>query len=335
MSKISGGQFAALLLITDVFALLCLRGSVTAATAAAFLVSTAIQLLLAIPAISLRRRGISLMSSAKPFRWIYFAYIIIWGGAVFNMLWQVSDILSIPDELVSFIPEKLIISGLIAIVCTYAASSGFRVLSRAAVIAAALGTISIIVIIIGAIPRFNAEYLTFKDASEGFLAEVLRGFLLSGGMGSFVLLLDHTEKKPVMATLTYLVGRAVVWTAVILTACVSAGGIMEFTDFPIAAAAELSQPFASQRIDSLFLIVMAIFSVFSLSIQTAAASEILRGICPKFTKFRNISCLILMMLSAFAFGARLRGIFFAAAAMLILLIIPLLIGLTERRRKNA
>ena len=44
---------------------------------------------------------------------------------------------------------------------------------------------------------------------------------------------------------------------VLLTALSVAGGIVTVTDFPVITAAQLSQPFEAQRIDSLFLVVIS------------------------------------------------------------------------------
>ena len=51
MSKLSGGQFAAFLLITDAFTLFCLMGNVSVITCAAFLTGILLQFGLSIPAI--------------------------------------------------------------------------------------------------------------------------------------------------------------------------------------------------------------------------------------------------------------------------------------------
>lgn len=333
MSNISASQFAALLLIPDTFAVLSLRKGVSMVTAAAFLIATMIQLVLAIPVTKLSKGKITVGGSAKVVQIIYFAYIILWGGILFGMLRSVSDILSVPTNYLPFIPEKLLISGLIAIVCIYASSGGFRILSRAAIIAAALGAVSITVIIIGALPVMSAENLG-KSLSEGIFSEIIRGISLSGGMGTFVVLLSHYEGNPLKSAYSYLGARAVVWTAIILTTAASAGGIMRFTDFPVAAAAEISQPFASQRIDSLFLMMMAVLAVFSVSVQTAAAAELIHGIIPSFDKFRGIVCVTLMILVSALVVPDMYNIAIAAAVVFVLFIVPLIMNLTGRRRSR-
>lgn len=326
MSNISGGQLLALLLIPDVFALLCIQGAVSWETTAAFAVSSAIQLLLAIPVVNLCRKGIPLGECRSIYRLIYLAYIIFRGSILFTMLWSISDILSFPNDIAGFIPEKLLISGLTAIVCAYAASGGFRVLSRASLIAAGIGAVSLIVMLIGAIPRIEAKNLTVQTGGS-FASEIVRGLALSGGMGVFVVLLSHSGEKPMRFTVRYLAVRTVVTSVLLLAAGACVGGIMRFTDFPTAAAAEVSQPFSTQRTDSLFLITMAIFAVFALSVQTAAAAELLQGLFPKLSRFQSLICLMLMILSAAVFRA--DTLISAAASVIVLGLIPLIINLTE------
>lgn len=143
MNRLSGGQFAALLLITDAFALLCLMGNISVITSAGFLAGVILQLLSALPAAYFYKNGGTLKSSPKPFVWFYLLYILLWGGLLFVMLWNAAEEITIPAENIPFIPEKLLISGLIAVTCLYASSPGERALSRAAVISAALGAVCI------------------------------------------------------------------------------------------------------------------------------------------------------------------------------------------------
>ena len=77
------------------------------------------------------------------------------------------------------------------------------------------------------------------------------------------------------------------------------GGIMEIADFPAVRAAQLTQPFPSQRIDSLFLIVFAVYAVFSIAVQSAAGACLAGKLFPSFRRFRCLTVLALMIGAAF------------------------------------
>lgn len=332
MNRISGGQFAALLLIVDAFTLFCLKGGISVITAAAFLTGTALQLAMVLPAVKYFSSGGSLRHCPKACLWIYLIYILLWGGLLFVMLWNASEELSVPSENIPFIPEKLLISGLIAITCLYASSPGARSLSRAAVIAAALGAVCIAIVVLAAIPGFRMKYLTDTSAAPGFFEELSRGFVLSGGAGSLIVFLGYTKKSPMKCTLGYFTGKAVLYTVVPVTAAAAAGGIMDITDFPVIAAAEIAQPFSSQRVDSLFLIIFVILAVFAIAVQTAAASYLISELFPGFRRFRSTAALAVMTGSAFILSAiEQYSVIYSAAVVLVLFAVPLIM----LKRKNS
>lgn len=331
MNRLSGGQFAALLLITDAFALLCLMSDISVITSAGFLAGIIVQFLFAVPAACFYKNGGTLKSSPKPFAWFYLIYILMWGGLLFVMLWNAAEAISVPSENFPFIPEKLLMSSLIAVTCLYASSPGEKALSRAAVISAALGALCIAAVIISAVPGMKLEYLADFTYADGFFYELSRGFALSGGLGSFIVLLGFTKGSPLKYTTGYFIAKAVLYTAVTLTASAVAGGIMEIADFPIIMAAELSQPFSSQRIDSLFLIIFVILAVFAIAVQTVTASYLLSLIFPSFTRFRSTFVLAVMTGSAFLLsGTYQYSTVYSIAAAAALIIVPLLMILCKK-----
>ncbi len=335
MNRISGGQFAALLLVSDAFTLICISGGISLITTAAFLTGILMQLAMAIPAVKFYNSGGSLKYAPKPFLWFYLGYILLWGGLLFVMIWNTADEISIPSQNFPIIPEKLLLSGLIALVCLYASSPGVRPLSRAAVVSAALGAVCIGIVIIGAIPRFSVDNLNNTYNSEGFFHELAKGFVLSGGLGSFIVYLGYTKTSPVKCTVGYFTGKAVLYTAVTVTVSAVAGGIMRISDFPVITAAEISQPFSTQRIDSLFLIVFAILAVFAISAQTEAASWLLGVLFPDFTRFRSTCTLILMIVAAFLLsGAEPYNMLYTAAVPTALFIVPTIMSRVRRNGRG-
>lgn len=299
MSRISRGQFAALLLITDAFALFCLMGRVSLMTVIGFAAATVLQAIMAVPAVKFYKNGGTLKNSGKAAELFYLIYLILWGGLLFVMLWNAAEIIYIPYDNFGIVPEKLLISGLIAVTCLYASSPGLKSLSRAGFIAAALGTLCIAIVVISAL--FGAEWGNLAESGNinDFFKELSRGFVLSGGLGSFVVLLGFTKGDIVKNMRFYFTGKLILLTAVTTAAVLVAGGIMKITDFPIVTAAQLSQPFSSQRIDSLFLIIFVILAVFAISVQTVSASYLLERVAPSVKRFRSTVILVLMIGAAF------------------------------------
>jgi len=325
MNRISGGQFAALLLTGDAFAVLCIMGNISVMTSCGFVVGIVIQFLLALPAAYYYKNGGTLKNAAKPFMWFYLAYIILWGGLLFVMLWNAAEAISIPSENFSFIPENLLIPGLIAAVCLYASSPGAKALARASVITAVLGALCLIIVIISAFMKGSMEYLTEIPRYNSFFDELSRGFVLSGGLGSFIVFLGYTKGDPVKYAAGYFAGKAILFTSIPLMAVAAAGGIMKIADFPVITAAQLSQPFSSQRIDSLFLIIFVILAVFAVSVQTVTASFMLSGIFPGFKKFRSTFVLALMIGVSFLLsGIYQYSLIYCIAVLTALIAVPLI-----------
>lgn len=319
MSRISRNQFSALLLITDAFALFCLMGNISLITVAGFAAGTALQFIMAFPIIRFYSCGGGFGS--KWVQIIYFVYLILWGGLLFAMQWDVSQFIYIPYS--EGFRGKLLISGLIAVVCLYISSTGIKTLSRAAVIAAAIGAVCLFIVAVSSL--FHAEWENFSraESAAGISEEMMKGFVLSGGLGSFVVLLSMTKGKPMKNAAIYFLEKLILTVVITVTAIIVAGGIMEAADFPIVTAAQLSQPFPVQRIDSLFLMIFAIFAVFSIAVQTVTSAYLLGEIFPSFRKLRSTASLVLMIGAAFALhgtGRYIRIYSFALAAAL--LVVP-------------
>lgn len=322
MDKITKNQFSAMLLITDAFSLFCFRGQISITTLMGFLCGIAIQFIMSLPVVKLYNSGGNIENSGKLVQTIYFIYIILWGGVLFSMLWQASDVIYIPYENSNGIWGKLLIAGMIAIVCLYASSTGIKAVSRSAVIAVGAGIVSLLVVVISAL--FNSDWSNIQNTktTESFLTEISRGFFISGGLGSFVVFLGFTKENYMKNTIYYFSGKIILTVCVILSSILVAGGIMAITEFPVVTAAQLSQPFPVQRIDSLFLIIFAVFSVFSIGVQSLAAAELLKKIIPQFRYLRTTSVLAVMIGSAFLFSGENKGFIYIIVTGIILFILP-------------
>lgn len=323
MSRITRGQLAAMLLITDVFALFCLMGGISLTTAAGFGAAALIQLVMAIPAARFYSSGGTLKNSGKAAELFYLVYIILWGGVLLVMLWSGSEIIRIPYDNFGFVPERLLITGLIAVICLYASSPGLRSLSRASFIAAALGVVCIGIVAVSSL--FDARWQNFTETSgsAGFWEELLRGFVLGGGSGSLVVLLGFSKDSTSGSIISYFVLKLILTAAVTISAVLTVGGISEITAFPIITAAQLAQPFSSQRIDSLFLMIFVVFAVFAVSVQAVCASYLLERVFPSVKRFKSTIVLLLMCGAACMLsGIDVYNPVYAALSVTALLIVP-------------
>jgi hypothetical protein len=118
-------------------------------------------------------------------------------------------------------------------------------------------------------------------------------------VSTLILLLPGTKGEPLAGTGVYFAAKGVISAVEILTAALVTGGIMPLVTCPVITAAQLSQPFPTQRIDALFLMIFAIFAVFALAVQTVAAAGALGRLVPQFTRLRSAAVTAAMLGAAF------------------------------------
>lgn len=321
MNRISKTQFYSLLLINDVFVLFCISGSISLVTAAGFAAGTLIQFIISIPIIQIYRNGRELKECGKTAGIIVLLGVLMWGGALFSMLRRTGEIVFVPFKGAG-IWGQLIVTVIIALVCVYISSSGIKALARSAVIAAALGAICLAVVAVSAAINSDIENLHTAD-SNGFFRELVKGIALSGGMISFIVLAGFVRGNVRGAAYGYFGVKAVVTSFVLIVGVLVSGGIMKITDFPIVTAAQLSQPFPVQRIDSLFLIVFTVFAVYSIAVQASAAEFVLTETIPFIKKYRCSLMLLIMAAAGYLTGGKnFYGITAAIIPVFIILAVP-------------
>ena len=296
MNSITGKQFCAMVFIGEVFALLCLAGDIGAVTAAGFAAGSAVQMIAVLPFALLYRRGGKPEKAAET---VLLFWIIIWGGALLTMQWKTSGVVNIPFESSGGLGAKLTVSGLIALVCLYISSAGAKALGRASVIAAAVGVLCLAVVAVSALSAHDWEKLSASGGGLTFGGEFIRGLRASGGIGGYIVMLGLNRGSFVRNTAVCFAVKGTACAVLILTAVLVTGDIMAIADFPLVTAAHLSQPIPSQRIDSLFLIVFAVYGVFAIAVQSAAAAHLAGELLPAFIRFRCLTVLVLMTGAAF------------------------------------
>lgn len=333
MNQINKPQFISLLLIEDLFVMFCLTEGITVITAAGFAVGIVLQFIFAIPLIKLYSKGKSLKDCGKSAEILIMIYLVIWGGMLFSMLWNTEEVIYIPYENTGFW-GKFIVAAVIGIACVYISSSGIKALGRSALIAAAAGAVCLIIVVVSALIQSDMKNLT-ETSGKGFLYELNRGFAMSGGAGSFIVMLGFTKGKPMKNAVGYFMAKVILTSAVILTGVLVTGGIMEITDFPIVTAAQLSQPFPVQRIDSLFLIVFSVSAVYSIAVQASMADYLLAETVPFVKKYRSTIMLTAMAVVGFLFGGNIHYEFIYSIAVAVILLFAPISYFVKRRLKNA
>ncbi|MDE6781947.1 MAG: hypothetical protein K2J40_10915 [Ruminococcus sp.] len=333
MTKITKNQLAAMLIITDTFALFCFRGQISFITVLGFAVGTAIQFIMSLPLVRFCSKGDSISNSGKIVQSIYLIYLLMWGGMLFSMLWRASDVIYIPYENTSGIWGKLLIAGMIALVCLYSSSAGIKALSRSSVIAMSAGVVCLLIVAVSAAFGSDWNNIITTKTYDSFMTEITRGFFLSGGLGSLAVFLSYAKGSPLKNILYYFAGKIILTVIVMLSSILVAGGIMKITEFPIVTAAQLSQPFSVQRIDSLFLIIFAVFAVFSIAVQSLASTELLIKIFPDFRNLRTTSVLVVMIGAAFMFSGENNSFINIIAIGVILFLLPMIMLMKRGSKK--
>lgn len=296
MNKISFGQFASLLLASDAFALICYSNKISLITLWGFLISILIQFIISL---FLIKKDIPLNN--KFLLWIYLLSAIIWGALLFICVWNISEAIYIPVPEIKFLPENLIISALIAVVCLYASSPGIKAISRASVITAGFGVFCFITILFGSFKNTDTSNLFINNESE-ISNQIISGLAIGGSFCTLPFLISQLKGNKIKSTIFYFICKSVFYTAVIILTLLVAGGIMQITEFPVIRAVELCQPFSTQRIDALFIIVLVILAVMGISVQTVTASQITEIIFPEFRKLKSTVIIIVMILFSLLLG---------------------------------
>lgn len=226
MTKITKNQLAAMLLITDTFALFCFRGQISYITVIGFLCGIVIQFIMSLPLVKLYSSGGTIENSGKIVQSIYLIYLLLWGGVLFSMLWNASDVIYIPYENSNGIWGKLLVAGMIALICLYSSSTGLKAVSRSAVIAAAAGVISLLIVAVSAVFRSDWNNILTTKTPDSFMTEIARGFFLSGGLGSFAVFLSYAKGTPEKYNILFF-RKIILTVTVTISSILVAGGIMK------------------------------------------------------------------------------------------------------------
>ena len=236
MNSITRTQFTALLIVSDLFSLMCFHGSLSAYTAIGFLTGTAVQFLLALPFAAKTEQG------AKMPKWLKLAFtamLIMWGALLVRRMWRASDVTFVPYETADGIWGRIVMTSVTAAVCLYISSTGIKAAARSAVIAVFSGIVFLAADMISAVISLNTHNIAASADSSTIYDGLILSFTSGGSLIAFIVLLPLVSGKKRSALLMYFICRGILCTAVIMTAVIVAGGIMDIADFPVIMSAQL------------------------------------------------------------------------------------------------
>lgn len=296
MNSITSPQLAAMLVISDLFALMCYNGGLSAYTAVGLAFGIALQYVMVMPLVKSADNGETLPKTVKL---LLAVGIVLWGGALLGGLWKAADITFVPYENAGGYLGKLEITAMLAAVSLYMAYEGTKATARSSLIAAFMGVIFLLTDLISSLRPSNFGNIPLSAQYGTFMDGLRLSFLSGGSLITFIALLPCVQGRKNKASVMYFLCRGILSAAVVMTAVLVTGGIMYTADFPVIMSAQLSQPFSSQRIDALFLILFAVFGVFAITVQVMTAAFLAGEI---FSRFRRWRCTAAIALSLLAMG---------------------------------
>lgn len=298
MNKISCSQLTTALLLSSAFMLMCLSTPVGIEYMAGTAISFAIQFLLCIPIIILYRKGFSLSAYCSDRHYfipcLFVLYFILRGGMSFILVWNGSEELSLPFS------APLITAVLIGIVCFYAASLGLSAFVRASTIVSGILAVTIVVLLIGAIKRIDVMELS-QSTDITVAGSIIQNLSLADTLPVFFVLMNFTNNSKPYKTLMFLPTGFVLWEIVLFLCITVLGSLLSTAKYPFFLLTSVSQPFSSQRADSLYLILFVLLCILRITLFTVLAAHLLGMVFPKL-KFRSVITLLLMIGAAIVFG---------------------------------
>lgn len=295
MNSVTSPQLAAMLIISDLFALMCCKGGISAYTALGLTVGIVIQAVIALPLVRETEKGRVLPKWAKL---LLGAGVILWCSSLLRGLHRAADVTFVPYES-GGAHGKLLMTVLTAAVCLYISYEGMKAAARSASVTAAVGVLLLLTDLISAVQTADIADIAASAPYGTFAGGVLLSFSSGGSFMAFAALLPYVQGRKSRAAVLYFSCRLLLCNAVIMTTVLTAGGIMDIADFPVIMSAQLSQPFSSQRTDALFLMLFAAFGVFALTVQVMTAAALAGDVFPRFRRWR---CTAVLLLSAAAMG---------------------------------
>lgn len=295
MVKISGGQLFAILLIVSSFGMICSQSAYSAGQMTGIFISAVIQAFLIFPVLYLnKRRNFSIQTIPKWVLWLYTAYFLLYGGYAFSEFSAVSEEMRFP------VRWKILALLLAAAVCLYSSMLGLKSVARVSVIISALFIVSVIILFAGAYSKFDMSNFAWQKP-YGILQSGISDFIYSSELAVIFILFGNTEKNHAKSAYGFIGAKLIIAEIISFTGTAVLGSLSGMFDFPFFTLGSISQPFAVQRADGLYIILLAILCTVSITIYITIASMLIRTLLPNF-KYNEIAAVVVMLLLSFLFS---------------------------------
>lgn len=290
MNKLRSNQIFAILLVSAAFPFLCQTTAFTVEGIFGAAIAAFVQLLLCLPMLWLYRTDFSFCDYARSHFFLplcFVVYLLFRGGISFMQLQDTAQEISLPFS------GKFLAAALIALVCLYTVSLGIQALARSSTMILGILFLAWILMGIGAIPQAEPQNLSLSPDDT-----IWRGFLRSMNTADelplLFLLLDFTPQKQFRRILPIWVGKFFLCSYLSLLGMAVLGNRMTHANHPFFAVISVSQPFSTQRVDAVYLLVFVMLCVLRMTLFTVLAAHLLQICFPKL-QYASTICLLLML----------------------------------------
>ena len=292
MNGIKSSQLFTILLCVRTFSLICCSDPSDACRMAGAVISAAVQFLTVLPMLKLwSMKNFSLMSEpffCVPVKILYIVFLLMWGARSFSALWEVSKSVYFPID--SSLMGGLILAG----VCVYTASLGLKAAARASFFVTGLIVLSLIMIVLGALPQAELSNFVPDAKIGGVLICALKDYCDSGELVLCFLLLQFTKGTAGRSVKSFFLAKLLLIECISVIEITVLGKIMDISDFPFFKAGAFSQPFSIQRADSVYMLLFTMLCVLTATVQIILAAKLLGAILPKI-RFKTLLIAVLMI----------------------------------------
>lgn len=295
---ISWGQLLLLLFMCRVFTLMTFvpfardgDGLSLRLTAAA--VSTAVQAVLLIPVVILKRSSTSVILEKNKFCGAVIAALYL----LFFLFYTVNSLLHFQSFLSArFFPyaDTLVWIGVILIVCVYCARLGTEALGRSAVLLFWIFIAALAAMGISSAGEINSANLYFEPLkTDGLCSAVLDDLSRSGEICAAVFLAGRVRGKLRCGIYGLLASKLILAVTVMLLIAAVLGDFAVLSDYPFLALGTFGGERFIQRADSLYLIVWTVTAVINVSLFLHISAELFGEVFPQM-KFRTAVSAVLV-----------------------------------------
>ena len=262
MNRLTSLQLLALLLLSSVWELLCLRNIPGSGLLTGILSAYLLQFLLLAPLLKnngsiLRQSWVSLL---------YAGFFILAGARNLCQLQSCA-----PQPLLT-VPGRFPGMVLLLLTCLCTSVAGIKAAARCAPFTLGLLALSGIVLVIGAWGRTVPE--RFYWERSGF-SEGASFFFFGTELPAFWVLLGRLHGSPRKTLLRLTLLRCTI-ASVLLYLCIAAGGrLRNAANAPFFTLTALSQPLQGQRADALYILVFVMLCVMQITLQTGVCAHLL------------------------------------------------------------